>query len=100
MPSLPIITEDHTRYLHRNPPLLKPITQLIGGIKSQTKKVTCKAGEATVRQTLTQVISALHREHRQLSLQSELEALDPAAPSPPESLRSGREDLGEPLPGG
>lgn len=48
VPSLPIITEDHARYLLRYPPLLKHIMQLIGGIKSQTKKVTRKAGEATV----------------------------------------------------
>ena len=82
VPSLPIISEDHTRYLHRYPPLLKHITQLISGIKSQTKKVTRKAGEAAVRQTLTQVIPALQCRHPQLSLQSELEALDPAAPSP------------------
>ena len=82
VPSLPIITEDHARYLHRYPPLLKHITQLINGIQSQTKKVTRKAGEAAVRQTLTQVISALQHQHPQLSLQSELEALDSAAPPP------------------
>ena len=34
VPSLPIITEDHARYLHCYPPLLKHITQLIGGIQS------------------------------------------------------------------
>ena len=53
VPSLPIITEDHARYLHRYPPLLKHIAQLIGGIQSRTKKVTHKVGEAAVRQTLT-----------------------------------------------
>ena len=40
-------------------------------------------GEAAVRQMLTQVISALQRRHPQLSLQTELDAMDPAAPSPP-----------------
>ena len=34
VPSLPIITEDHARYLHRYPPLLKHITQLTSGIQS------------------------------------------------------------------
>ena len=82
VPSLLIITEDHAWYLHRYPLLLKHVVQLIGGIQSQTKKVTRKAGEAAVRQMLTQVISALQRRHPQLSLQSELEAVDPAAPSP------------------
>ena len=40
-------------------------------------------GEAAVRQTLTQVVSSLQRRHPQLSLQMELDAMDPAAPSPP-----------------
>ena len=53
VPSLPIITADHARYIQRYPPLLKYITQLIGDIKSQTRKVTYKAGEAIVRQTIT-----------------------------------------------
>ena len=42
VPSILIITEDHARYLHRYPPLLKHIAQLIGGIQSQTKKVTAR----------------------------------------------------------
>ena len=82
MPSLPIITEDHARYIQCYPPLLKLIAQLIGDIKSQTRKVPRKASEAAICQTLTQVISALQRHHPQLSLLSELEAVDPAAPPP------------------
>ena len=83
VPSLPIITEDHAQYLHCYPLLLKRITQLIGGIQSQTKKVTRKVGEAAVRQTQTHVVSALQHRHPTLSLQSELDAVDPAALSPP-----------------
>ena len=63
VPSLPVITEDYARYLHRYPLLLKHIAQLIGGIQSRTKKVTRKVGEAAVQQTLTQVVSALQRRH-------------------------------------
>ena len=83
VPSLPVLTEDYARYLHRYPPLLKHVAQLIGGIQSQMKKITRKVGEVVVRQTLTQVVSALQRRHPQLSLQAELDAMDPAAPSPP-----------------
>ena len=82
VPSPPVITEDYARYLHRYPPLLKHIAQLIGGIQSQMKKITLKVGEAAVRQTLTQVVSTLQRRHPQLSLQTDLDAMDPAAPSP------------------
>ena len=32
VPSLPVLTEDYARYLHRYPPLLKHVAQLIGGI--------------------------------------------------------------------
>ena len=83
VPSPPIVTDDHARYIQRYPPLLKHIAQLTGDIYSQTRKVTRKAGKAAVRQTLTQVISALQRHHPQLSLLWELEAADPAAPLPP-----------------
>ena len=83
VPSLPVLTEDYARYLHHYPPLLKHVAQLIGGIQSRTKKITHKVGETAVRQTLTQVISALQRRHPQLSLQVELDAIDPASPSPP-----------------
>ena len=81
--SLPIIIEDHARYIQRYPPLLKHIAQLIGDIKEQTQKGTHKAGEIVVRQTITLVVSALHRHHPHLSLLSELEAADPAVPPHP-----------------
>ena len=83
MPSLPILNEDYARYLHRYPPLLKHVSQLIAGIQSQMKKTIRKVGEAAIRQMLTQVVSALQRHHPQLSLQAELSAVDPAAPPPP-----------------
>ena len=83
VPSLPILDEDNARYLHRYPPLLRHVSQLIAGVRSQMKKTTRKVGEAAVRQTLTQVISALQRRHPQLSLQAELSDVDPAAPPPP-----------------
>ena len=83
VPSLPVLNEDYARYLHRYPPLLKHVSQLIVGIQSRMKKITRKVGEAAVRQTLMQVVSALQRRHPQLSLQAELDAVDPAAPSPP-----------------
>ena len=63
VPSLPVLTEDYARYLHRYPSLLKHVAQLIGGIQSRMKKITHKVGEAAVRQTLTQVVSALRRRH-------------------------------------
>ena len=40
-------------------------------------------GEAAVRQTLTQVVSALQHRHPRLSLQSKFDDVDPTAPSPP-----------------
>ena len=83
VPSLLVLNEHYARYLHRYPPLLKHVSQLIMGIQSRMKKITRKVGEAAVRQTLTQVVSALQRRHPQLSLQAELDAVDPAAPSPP-----------------
>ena len=83
VPSPLIVTDDHARYIHRYPPLLKHITQLIGDLKSQTRKVTRKAGEAAVRQMITQAVFALQHHHPQLSLLLELEAVDPAAPPPP-----------------
>ena len=83
VPSLPILNEDYARYLHRYPPLLRHVSQLIAGIRGQMKKTIRKAGEAAIRQTLTQVISALKRHHPQLSLQAELSNIDPAAPPPP-----------------
>ena len=83
VPSLPVLNEDYARYLHRYPPLLKHVSQLIAGIQSQMKKTIRKVGEAAVRQTLTQVVSALQRRHPQLSLEAELGAVDPAAPPPP-----------------
>ena len=83
VPSLPVLTEDYARYLHRYPPLLKHVSQLIVGIQRRMKKITRKVGQAAVRQTLTQVVSALQRRHPQLSLQAELDAVDPVAPSPP-----------------
>ena len=49
VPSLPIITADHSRYIQRYPPLLKHIAQLIGDITSPTRKVTRKASEAAIR---------------------------------------------------
>ena len=82
VPSLSVLTEEYAQYLHRYPPLLKHVAQLIGGIQSRMKKITRKVGEAVVRQTLTQVVSALQHRHPQLSLQSELDAVDPAALSP------------------
>ena len=63
MPSLPVLNEDYARYLHRYPPLLKHVSQLIAGIQSRMKKITRKVGEAAIRQTLTQVVSALQRRY-------------------------------------
>ena len=83
VPSPPIITVDHARYIKSYPPLFKHIAQLIGDIRRRTRKVTSKAGEVAVCQTITQVVSALHRHQPQLSLLSELEVMDLAAPSPP-----------------
>ena len=40
VPSLPVLTEDYARYLHRYPPLLKHVSQLIVGIQSRMKKIT------------------------------------------------------------
>ena len=81
-PSLPILIEDYTRCIQRYPPLLKHIAWLTSDIKEQTRKATRKAGKIDVRQTITQVVSALRRYHPRLSLLSELEAADPAAPPP------------------
>ena len=80
VPSPPILTEDYARYIQRYHPLLKHVARLIGDIRDQTRKVTRKAGEVVVRQTITQVVSAVHHHHPQLSLLSELEAVDPATP--------------------
>ena len=82
VPSLPILTKDYAR-IQRYPLLLKHIARLIGNIKHHMRKVTRKANEVAVCQTITQVISALHRHHPQLLLLSELEAADPATPAPP-----------------
>ena len=87
MPSPPILTEDHAWYIQRYPPLLKHIARLIGDIKEQTRKATREAGEVAVRQTITQVVSALHHRHPRLSLLTELEAADSAAPPPPGTSR-------------
>ena len=82
VPSPWIITDDYARYIQRYPPLLKHVAQLISDIRGQTWKVTRKAGKVAVRQTITQVISALHRHHPQLFVLSELKIADPSAPPP------------------
>ena len=63
VPSLPVLTKDYARYLHRYPPLLKHVSQLIVGIQSRMKKITQKVGEAAVHHTLMQVVSALQHRH-------------------------------------
>ena len=82
-PSPPILLDDHARNLQRYPPLLRHIAWLMGDIKQQTRKATRKAGEVAVRQTITQVVSALHRRHLQLFLLSELESTESSVHLPP-----------------
>ena len=92
--SPPTLKVDHSRTFMHYTAFLEYVATLVRGVRERTSGAPFPEGEQAIRQAITRIVVALHQQHPQLSLLSELERLGPGMPTPPNAAGQVDEILG------